>query len=787
MSPDFGSLAFISGDDPAEKYPMGRYLPPTPRPMVQEWVKSRGLAGKFLIDPLGSTPGVAIEAAQAGCRVLAAVNNPILNLMFEVLASAPRREDFQAVLSELGDTRRGDERLEIHLRNLYQTECAVCHQLVQTEAFIWRQNEETPYARVYHCPACGDDGERPITPADLDRLALCGSDQLHRSRALERVCGRDDPQRPDVENALRFYPRRPLYVLSTLINKVEGMAMPAPRKRLLYALILSLCDAGNTLWPWPGGRTRPRQLTIPPVFRENNLWLELDEAIDEWTVNKMAIPLTIWPNLPPAGGGICLYSGRIKALVAAQNSAVAQNNAVAQNSAVIQNNATVQNNNTGQPGSTLSLSPDGILTSFPRPSQAFWTLSAIWTGWIWGREAVQPLKAILERRRFDWHWHAGALNTALSAIRPWMKPDVPFWGLIGDIAPGFLAAVITSAAAAGFEINGLALREEDEIAQALWLPVEKPGTETPVLPGDLDQICGQAMKAYLEERGEPSGYLQLYAAALYMLARQNGLSSVPDQPASDLFTSLQGCMSRCFTNPALLHRFDGGAQELERGRWWLASAENTQTPLKDRVEMELVRILQKTNGITLSAVETALLQRFTGLMIPSGEFIKLCLESYAETSSTQTGLYQFRAQDQPAARKQEINQNRSTLIRIGKQLDYKVIEEPSLEWQEKDGTPAYTFTLIASSIIARHVILPSGSSPTGERVLVFPGSRARLLSYKLRQDPRLAEKLTQGWHLLKFRHLRTIAETDGLTRDLWKSLVDADPPFWEDATQISMF
>jgi hypothetical protein len=70
-------------------------------------------------------------------------------------------------------------------------------------------------------------------------------------------------------------------------------------------------------------------------------------------------------------------------------------------------------------------------------------------------------------------------------------------------------------------------------------------------------------------------------------------------------------------------------------------------------------------------------------------------------------------------------------------------------------------------------------------VLILPGSRARLLSLKLRRDPRLAEAV-RGWRILKFRHLRDIAARQDMDLALWESLLDEDP-LTDEATQMQLF
>ena len=138
--------------------------------------------------------------------------------------------------------------------------------------------------------------------------------QLHRARALNRVSEPNDPFRSQVENALTAYPQRPLIVLQTIINKLESLDQTQRRKELLTALILSAADQGNTLWAYPAPRDRPRQIVIPSVYRERNLWMVLEKSIRAWQVLQSPIPVIDWNGLPPEPIGIYRYTGRVKEL-----------------------------------------------------------------------------------------------------------------------------------------------------------------------------------------------------------------------------------------------------------------------------------------------------------------------------------------------------------------------------------------------------------------------------------------------------------------------------------------
>jgi hypothetical protein len=71
-------------------------------------------------------------------------------------------------------------------------------------------------------------------------------------------------------------------------------------------------------------------------------------------------------------------------------------------------------------------------------------------------------------------------------------------------------------------------------------------------------------------------------------------------------------------------------------------------------------------------------------------------------------------------------------------------------------------------------------------VFVLPGSRSRLIAYRLREDPRLTSVLTGGWHFMKFRHLRRLAAMESLTLEVWENLLDGDPLLWEASDQTPL-
>jgi hypothetical protein len=742
-------MAYYPGNRTMREYPLDRFLPPIRTGIVSEWLKDVFPTGTWLLDPIGAHPGFSLEAARSGYPVLIACNNPILTFLTEILASSPKIADFKAALAELSALKRGAERLESHIRSLYKTECAVCKQSIEAEAYLWRVDDLFPFARIYHCPHCGDEGERPTTPMDHQRLELCGSDLLHRSRAAERICSKEDVLRPFVDDALRVYPRRQLYVLVTLVNRLEGITISPQRRKLLTALLISTFDEGNTLLPWPGARTRPRQLTIPPVYRENNLWLALEKSIDRWIGSEPPVPLTYWPDLPPPGGGICIFRGRLRALT------------------------------TQSPPESIG----AVLLCVPRPNQAFWILCCLWSGWLWGREAAQYLRASLERQRYDWNWHSTALYSALAPLSRWIKPGTPSFCLLTEMAPGFLAAMLTAAEASGLHLQQYAFRTDQDSAQLLL----RSETDHIAEPGkNMGVVCQKGMNTLLEKMGEPCDYLQLYATALTSLAVDNALPRNIPQSPTGIYPLIQAAIAQSFNTNPKIRRFATSSHDIERTIWWLADTMDTLPPIKDRIEMELVRILQKRPGILMENLESDLCRLFPGFLTPSTEWIDLCLESYAETGGQKGDRWQLKSQDSPGNRTRELNLVREMIVQIGKRFEFQVDIDQHIGWNDRNGAPACYFYFLSSSIISRYILPPSGDPEIGKKVLVFPGGRSRLISYKLRMDPRLREAAA-GWHFLKFRHLRVLFERKDLSRDNWEALLDSDPPFWNEVAQMTIF
>jgi len=799
---------YIPGSFPPVNEPLSRFLPPIPDGAASAWLQTNAPLGAWVLDPFGTSPRLAVEMARCGYRVLVTANNPIIRFLLEMAAAPPTRQEMQTSLAELASAYRGEERIEPLLRSLYQTECASCGTSIMAEAFLWENADggksaaSAPYARIYTCPNCHDSGEHHCNQADITRAAQFDLSSLHRARALERVAPHNDPDRPYAEQAINVYLPRAVYGLFTLINKFDGLEIPVERRRHLAALLLHACYQANTMWKHPAERERRYQLVIPPRFREQNIWLALEQGIDLWSAERLPgdstpVPLYSWPppegeSLPP--NGIWLFEGRLRSLAE----------------------------------SLSSLGIRAVCTALPRPNRAFWTLSALWAGWLWGYEAVGPFRSVLRRQRYDWAWHTSALTASLTYLGDNLAPNTPVFGLVGEYEPNYLAAVLVAADIAGFKLESCAIRTEIAQAQFTW---SREGDRRPSSGSDLEKIAVQKAIRFLEERGEPASFPFTFSAAMIGAAEEHyfynafqraGLdeSLENDENApSDIYSQASSTCKEILgfrygflrysplikgksdpaqpqfslpdnaaveTEAAIVEKEKPAGESSESGFVWLRDPSQAAiTPLADRIEIALVNYLLKHPGCSTAELDTALCAEFRGLFTPDTEFLHINLDSYAELDVPPQKGWNLHPQDRPSARRIDLDEAEQLIHRLGDRLGFTT-QVPSVSkgdqsnersvqcWLDRNSQPQYWIYPIASAVIGE-IILQS-QVPAGKGLIILPGGRANLVAYKLRRDPRLSRLCDPGgWRLIKYRHLRWLESNPLLSRENLDEQLSLDP------------
>ena len=747
------NVPYISGTGPPPEIPLGRFLPPLPTGMVSKWCRDHLETGDWVLDPFGFSPLCAIEAALGGVNILVAANNPIHAFVLRMLASAPEEDALIAALQDLATAPRGETRMEPFIRGLYHTLCVECRHEIEVDAFYWHKEAAKPYAAEVSCPYCGSQGEQILDPEALASIPPLPPEGLHRARALNRIAALDDPLRANVEQTLNTYPSRPLIILQSIINKLETLDQTPRRRDLLTALILSAADQANTLWAHPSPRERPKQIVMPNTFRERNLWQALEEAIDIWQLLREPIPTLDWPSVGSNTEGkaaIYCFTGRVKDLQASE----------------------------------LPNKLSATLTVIPRPNQAFWSLSALWTGWIWGQEAVQPIRQVLARQRYDWNWHTNALESVFETLSTLPDPAQTIWGLIPENEPMLLLSALLAANISGFNLDEFTQSEDDQLAQCLWRKKYFP--QKSIRPeGALDR-ARETARVFLEQKGEPASYEQIYAAMITGLAHQNELAiEIFLQNRNQSASETQKLIESVFKEPGFLVQVGEEMASLEAGEYCLKSPQETQPPLIDRLEEQIVLFLVSEGKISSEQAKIVSFQAFPGIFTPREQEVLTCIESYADLVNPEEHEWQLRNSEVPEARRKDVEEIRNHLISIGRRLNFRVTTQDPLCWHEEGvNQPSFSFHVFSSAMICRH--LKVGGDNAEIKMMVFPGSRANLLAYKKQRDPILKEKLKRCCLEVKFRLVRDLAANPLLTRKLFLEQIKADPPEYH-ASQLALF
>ncbi len=747
------NIPYISGTGPPRELPLGRFLPPLPSGMIHQWCRDNLEPGDWVLDPFGFSPFCAIEAAAAGVNVLASANNPIHAFLLKILASAPKEEALIAALQDLATAPRGESRMEPFIRGLYHIQCTNCGHEIEANAFYWQKGADQPYAADVNCPFCGSQGEQVLNPETLKSIPPLPPESLHRARAINRIAPRDDPLRANVEQTLSAYPSRPLIILQSIINKLETLDQTPRRRDLLTALILGVADQANTLWAHPSPRERPKQIVIPNTYRERNLWQALEEGVTAWQILEEPIPFFDWPTSRPnpgETGSITCFAGRVKDL----------------------------------PISELPNQPSAVLTVIPRPNQAFWSLSALWAGWIWGHDAVSSIRNVLSRQRYDWNWHTNALESVFETLASLPEPAKKFWGVIPENEPMLLLSTLLAANTAGFNLAEFAHSQDDQLAQCLWR--KRFISSQLIKPEGAFDLAKNTAQTFLEQKGEPAPYQQVHAAIITGLAHRNELAvEIFQQNRHQTASETQKLIESVFQESGLLVQVGDETTTLEAGDYWLQSPQNSQLPLIDRLEEKIVLLLVSKKTLSSEQAKSASFQAFPGLFTPKARLVLTCLESYADLIDPESHTWQLRKSELPNARRNDVQEIRDLLISIGQNLNYRVTGQDPLFWHEGDESqPCFSFHVFSSAMISRHMDKPDDRSKI--KMMVFPGSRANLLAYKKQRDPVLKNKLSKCCLEVKFRLVRDLAANPLLSRKLFFEQIKADPPEYH-ASQLALF
>ncbi len=723
---------------PGHPLPLNRFLPPVDEGVITQILGRYVSEGDLVFDPFGATPTVALEAAREGYPVIVAAHNPINRFILRKTLQPFTQAELHAALAQLAAIPKNGSRMEMVLLDLYRSECNRCGQAVNVEFFVWDKELGEPTHKVYSCGHCAFTGEAAATEEDWNRAADHSKRGLQHAIALEQVAPSGDPDRQHAEAALGVYPGRAIYALVTLLNKVNQADYQEPQLNAIRALMLSAFDAGNAMWSYPDGRPRPRQLVASARYKEHNLWRALEKAVDHWSLGSKAVDVVEWQaGINVAPGQVAIASCPAREVAEALNQ--------------------------DQVG--------GLISVPPRPNQAYWTLSALWTAWLWGREAASSIKVALRRRRYDWAWHAGALRTVLSGITESLTAGTPSVIYIPEAEPGFLEAALIGFDASGFELIGRAFRSGEQQAFFQW---SYPAGEAPGWDERRGrELIRQSVGESLIRIGEPAPYAIIHVGAWSKLARERFIASAFQHERGQGLQVLDDWLEDELSDRGQWQHLTRGV-ELESGSYWFVQQISTDDPLFDRVERMVLGLLRTVDAISEVELDLRVCEAFPGLATPDRRLIMACLQSYGQQRGD--GLWTLRPEDYEEARAADCRDVHLLLRQLGQSLGYAVSDGEPLQWLGSQGEPVYTFRV---SEMASWGWTRMGAE---ERTLsmVIPGGRAALVAEKARRDPRVREWMMTPGKVIKFRHVRRLITEPGLTPANLDARMAIDPPEHQD-------
>lgn len=741
----------------SKNLPLERFFPPVPEGMVSNWVQKYAAPGSWLLDPFGQNPYTSLELARAGYRVMISANNPIAAFVLRVLASAPKQQDFNNALAALLENRMPDgSTIEDYLQAFYRLDCPneICRSAnlsgsFKVHSFIWSEDADRnlfPVKAIGECPHCGHHGEIELTPAILESLGNLPSDVLIRSQILAKIAGQDPPLRQVMEEVLSFYTPRALIALHFLQNKIESSKLSPEQTQLLQALWLVAADQGNQLWTWPRANHRPKQLTRPPMFQEVNIWEAFVGATQSWVSDEPEVKLRAWPKRVPSSGGISLFEGRLRELEDKPESGL------------------------------ISL----VQCSLPRRNQAFWNLSGLWSGWLWGKEGVKTIRNSLVRQRYDWTWHSVALRKVLLQLPALIGSEVPVLLLTSELESLFLLAGMFAAQSAGLRLSQVSLSGDNETLQTVWrLPTSSPIQQRP----QAVLSVRESGKQFLNQLGEPTQYLRLLSLTIADLL-SGGLLKDRPKP-NEMLNDIELQFSTAFNDAAYFQRFNPGTTP-EAGLYWLAKPMAGSVSLADQCEGIILHELQRQESISKTELLSRIYADLPGFLTPADELIQEILASYASTEEHKgEKVYRLLENEKAATRNADLAKVRSLIETIAERLGCRrELMADRIVLFDKKGELSHTFFPISSACVSQ--ILSGNQDNPGQKIIVIPGSRSNLITYKLKRDPNMRLLKSEDWQLVKYRQLRNLADLPMLNQELFISQIKNDPPEFH-AAQLTLF
>ncbi|MBI5565527.1 MAG: hypothetical protein HY870_11555, partial [Chloroflexi bacterium] len=356
-------------------------FPPLPPAVVRAAIERHTQPGDVVVDPFCIGTSVIEAALDLNRKIVAASFSPINLLAIEATLWPV---DARAALTHLSDAHKGAQRLREHVLDLYATHCPTCRRAAIAQHFEWDRERNIPITKYVNCATCGEN-IGPTDGMDIEQATRFKPRSLPFWTLHSRIVDPKHEQAERVGEVLDAYTPRAQNALGDIVLKVESL--PEADRVALRPALLAMLDAATSLHA-PNDTHRVIGLKPPPRFIETNVWLELEQQASftpsvPLSLNRVVTVAELIASPTPAACVLNLSSRDLAKQLPPRSVAA-------------------------------------LIAHPPQPRPGFWSLSAAWTAWLWGKAATDGLLPLLSRKRtnWDWQWRAiasgwGAFNVAV--------------------------------------------------------------------------------------------------------------------------------------------------------------------------------------------------------------------------------------------------------------------------------------------------------------------------------------------------------------------------------------
>jgi len=791
---------FIPGRSTKLKVPLERYLQSLPDNVVEAYVAASTTPGELILDALAERGTILLTAAARGRRGIAGNFNPINTLLVEGLLTLPPPDEIDAATTRLGDSPKRGVPLREHIRSLYASTCHACSQPVTVDLFLWDGEADKPVEKYYHCPHCATDGQFPVQEADLATLDRIDRQGVHYWYLLERLAQPHQPERKLAQELLELYTPRNLYALTDISMKIETLFSSSPLHSALQLILLACLDTCSKLSASPLPRPTALRLHPPSKFVERNVWHAFEEAYRQVRSLSPPAPLALSPRLDEL-----VSEEKGQAIVI---------------------NAPLRRLASMLPPASVSL----VVTAPRSYYRPFWTLSYLWSGWLWGREKTALFRHLLRRKVMGWSWYRESLSAALRSLHRPLRAQGKMVFILEAADLTHVSNLIVAAVGADFRLQTIlyqaqdihppreAMRGVEGAYRLVFARDERPDhtlqpLSVEILAQALQESALTAAREMLRERGEAIHFSWLHSAIYQRwsrddLLRQTLMLEKEVSTTDFLEEQTEAALQEGLKTKTLDLLPDGSCEDEIGCLWWLRGKGYPPRPLGDRVEEAVCQALKEAADVGHEPLRDSIYARFPGLFTPGPGLVEECLRSYGVYDEA-SGHWQLGPEEEKDSLVRERDVALTALVKLGQRFGYQVLvrgrrlqelltapdgrsqRRPpkgiDVAWEE-EGEPCHLFAFRQTTALADILGDTAPELGEGRRYTVISDRRLDFLRFRMENEVLLRRALAQGeWEFIKLSHLRTLARREKLDRQDLSQIVGLEPIIESPEAQLPLF